>query len=247
MTNIYLFDVDGTLTPQGRAMTQEVATEFHKFAIRFPTFLATSQTYENLRDRIPTKILNACKGIYSCSGAEYSEKGTNIYRRQLLLSKILEVSCEALIKQSNFRYKMGSHIQRCPGAINVSVVGLKAEKAELLRYMIWDRALGEREKLIKIINESQLEYEAYLGNNTSICILPTDENKSAIAEDLFEKYPETKITFFGDRISEFGSDLPLAERLRKESIYHRVVSVGNHQHTKHHLKRMLSQSQQLAS
>lgn len=243
MTNIYLFDVDGTLTPRGRGITQEIATEFYKFATRFPTFMATSQTYEKLRGNIPTKILNACKGVYSCSGAEYSEQGTNIYRKRRLLSKLLEVSCEAFIKQSSFRYKMGSHIQRCPGMINVSVVGLQADQAEQLRYMIWDKALGEREKLIKLINESQLEYEAYLGSKSSICILPTDENKSAIAEDLFVKYPAAKITFFGDRISEFGSDLPLAEKLRKTSIYHRVVSVGNHQHTKHHLKRMLSHSQ----
>ncbi|MEP6244237.1 MAG: hypothetical protein ABJ086_12300, partial [Lentilitoribacter sp.] len=66
------------------------------------------------------------------------------------------------------------------------------------------------------------------------------QNKSAIVDDLIERHGTSRITFFGDRISQFGHDLPLAERLREVSIYNRVICVPNAQYTKHHIERMLT-------
>lgn len=247
MTNIFLFDVDGTLTPKGAAMTEDVAQEFEKFAAKYPTFLATSKTYQDLRMMLPAKVLKRCKGIYCSSGSEYYENGLNIYQKRHLFSGLLEASCDAFIKQSGFRYKTSRHMSKRPGMLTISVVGGKASRAERLRYMIWDRATGERRKFITMINESELKYDAFLGGSTNIEIMPNDQNKSAIADDLLERYSASRITFFGDRIGEFGHDLPLAERLREMSIYNRVISVGNYEHTKHHLKRMLSASAKVAS
>ncbi|MEP6434699.1 MAG: hypothetical protein ABJ053_13725, partial [Lentilitoribacter sp.] len=62
MTHVYLFDVDGTLTPKGSAITSEVATEFLKFTESFPSFLSTSKAYKDLRQILPGKILANCKG-----------------------------------------------------------------------------------------------------------------------------------------------------------------------------------------
>ncbi len=240
MTNVYLFDVDGTLTPKGSAITSEVATEFLKFAESFPSYLSTSKAYKDLRQILPTKIMASCRGIYSSSGSEYYENGVNIYRKEHKFSKFLKSVCEDFVRDSNFRYKAGGHFQRRPGALTISVVGMKSQRPERIRYMVWDKSVNERTRFIEHLNESGLGYDAFLSGNLNIEVLPSDQNKSAIVDDLIERHGADRITFFGDRISQFGHDLPLAERLREVSIYNRVISVPNPQHTKHHIERLLT-------
>lgn len=240
MTNVYLFDVDGTLTPKGAAISNEVANEFIKFNKSFPSFLSTSKTYQDLRQILPSKILLNCKGIYCNSGSEYYEKGANIYRKEHKFSRFLKVVCETFVNESNFRYKTSGHFQRRSGSLMISVVGMKSERAERLRYMVWDRSVNERTEFIRQLNESDLGYEAFLSGNLNIEVMPSDQNKSAIVDDLMERHGASRITFFGDRISKFGHDLPLAERLREVSIYNRVISVPSPQHTKHHMERLLA-------
>ncbi|MEP2980852.1 MAG: HAD-IIB family hydrolase [Lentilitoribacter sp.] len=240
MTHVYLFDVDGTLTPKGSPITSEVATEFLKFTENFPSFLSTSKAYKDLRQILPGKILSNCKGVYSSSGSEYYENGVNVYRKAHQFSKFLKSVCENFVEESNFRYKTSGHFQRRPGALTISVVGMKSSRPERIRYMVWDRCVNERTRFIKELNESDLGYDAFLSGNLNIEVLPSDQNKSAIVDDLIERHGTSRITFFGDRISQFGHDLPLAERLREVSIYNRVISVPNAQYTKHHIERMLT-------
>lgn len=240
MTNIYLFDVDGTLTPKGSAITKELAAEFLKFTENFPSFLSTSKTYQELRQILPNKILVNCKGIYCSSGSYYYEKGVNIYRKEHQFSNFLKSVCETFVEESNFRYKSGGHFQRRPGVLSMSVVGMNSQRPERIRYMVWDKSVEERTRFIKQLKDSNLEYDAFLSGNLNIEILPTDQNKSVIVDDLIERQGASRITFFGDRISKFGHDLPLAERLREVSIYNRVICVPSPQHTKHHIERLLT-------
>lgn len=247
MTHVFLFDVDGTLTPKGSFMSEDLAQQFQKLSKRAPTFISTSRTYDDLREQLPVRVLNMCGGVFTCSGSEYWENGSNVYRKNFIFEPILREACEKFVQASNFRHKMGFHVLRRPGKLCVSVVGLRAPMPERLRYRMWDRATSERRHFMTILNESQLAYDAYIGTNTCIEILPNDQNKSMVAEELARRYPGQTITFFADRIGQFGSDLPLAEKLLEISAQHRVISVGSDEHTKRHIERLLSGKALLAS
>ena len=68
---IYLFDVDGTLTPSRQGIDKKFAVWFSKFCERESVYLVTGSDKPKTLEQIGPVIYNRCKGVYQCSGNEY--------------------------------------------------------------------------------------------------------------------------------------------------------------------------------
>jgi len=231
MSDIYVFDVDGTLTSQGCFIEQEFSNLFYEFCAVNPTYLVSGNDYPKLRRQLPANILHKCRGIYACAGSHYFEQGNQIYNREHQFAPELIEFCQDFIAKSGYLFREGNHLEYRTGLLNISVVGREANEDQRSYYQKWNCKMREQEAFVTEINTRFDDYEAVIGGNISIDVMPTGWNKSLVMKDLLEQHPAARITFYGNRIQENGSDLPLAEALDDGTGRHKSLSVDNYKDT----------------
>lgn len=236
MQNIYLFDVDGTLTPPRMPMDKTFEIFFDGFAGSNKVVLISGSDYIKIQEQVPQHILNKCDGVYGCSGAEYFENDILVHRKEHEFPNELLELCNTFIDQSAYGLRCGTHIEERPGMLNISAVGRDANNDQRKSYHAWDMEHKERIAFVDLINKSELPYEASAGGEISIDIVPQGWNKSVVKNEILSKYPDARLTFFGDKITPNGNDLPLAEALNDTSDKHTSVAVESYEETWEYLK-----------
>ncbi len=231
MSNIFLFDVDGTLTHPRNAMNERFAEFFYGFSSANPVYLVSGSDYCKLCEQVPEYIMNNLRGVFGCSGATYHVKGIEVYARSHEFDRKLVFACENYIEDSEYVFKTGKHLEYRTGMLNISTVGRNATGNQRGIYHKWDRAAGERQRMVDEINLNFPDYEASAGGEISIDIVPAGWNKSVVKKQVLEQHPAASIHFFGDRIIDNGNDLPLAQALDDGSGLHFSYSVSNFMET----------------
>lgn len=231
MQTIYLFDVDGTLTPARQKMELNFEIFFRKFVLENPVYLISGSDYSKLQEQVPQDILDSCKGVFGCSGAQYYEKDKLVFSKDHEFSNQVKLICENFVDLSDYPVRTGTHIEKRPGMLNVSVVGRQATVEQRKRYHDWDQVIGERRRFVDQINTSKMPYEASAGGEISIDIVPTGWNKSVTKNEILSRNASASLVFFGDRICEGGNDKPLAEVLTIPDEPHSAVSVNTYLET----------------
>jgi len=236
MRKIYLFDVDGTLTPARMPMDKAFEVFFDSFVNSNKVVLISGSDYKKIQEQVQQDILNKCEGVYGCSGAEYFEKDILVFRKEHEFPKQLLQLCEGFITNSAYHQRCGTHIEERPGMLNISSVGRDATNSQRKSYHAWDMENNERIAFVDVINKSDLPYEASAGGEISIDIVPKGWNKSVVKNEILSKYPEASLVFFGDKIVPNGNDLPLAEALQDSDGKHISVPVDSYKDTWKFLK-----------
>ncbi len=214
--NIYIFDMDGTLTPARQKMSPDFAKRFVPWVKSHIAYLAAGSNYEKIVEQIPGDAVGTgFSGIYSSMGNVFHEKGKEIYRNQIMLKKELLQTLEWYRKNTAYKGKLyGNYMELRPGMLNFSVLGRNCPFAERAKYNEWDNKHHERESVVKEVNSKFPEYEASLGGKISVDIVMKGGGKEQIATKIRERHPEDKIIFIGDRTEKGGNDYALAEALR---------------------------------
>ncbi len=231
MKHIYLFDVDGTLTPPRLPMNKKFSEFFYDFVSSHDVVLISGSDYKKISEQVPKEILDICNGVYGCSGAEYYEKGTMLYSKLHQFPDELLALCNRYIDKSKYQLRCGIHIEERPGMLNISTVGRNATNEQRKSYNAWDNQSKERLAFVEKINKSSLPYEASAGGEISIDIVPSGWNKSVVKNEVLNKHPDASLIFFGDRIVEGGNDLPLAEALKTPIGLHSSHQVNSYHDT----------------
>jgi len=72
MNNVYIFDVDGTLTPSRKPMTKEFQEVFFDEWSKKNTFyLVSGSDLEKMSEQVPPHILERAAGLFCCGGNDY--------------------------------------------------------------------------------------------------------------------------------------------------------------------------------
>ena len=58
MSKVYIFDVDGTLTPSRRPMTDDFENFFFKWATRNTFYLVSGSDLDKIKEQVPDYILD---------------------------------------------------------------------------------------------------------------------------------------------------------------------------------------------
>ena len=215
MKTVYLFDVDGTLTPPRMPIDTGFLGFFYQFTKANHVYLVSGSDYGKIEEQMPDIVLDNCEGIFGCSGAQYVIKGKEIYTKNHSFPRLLNLICETFVDSSPYAKRFGNHVELRPGMLNVSVVGRNASSTARQDYFEWDQMICERRDFVDLINKSTLPYEASCGGEISIDIVPKGWNKSVVMTEVLARNPGARLAFFGDRICAGGNDLPLAEALKK--------------------------------
>ena len=216
----FLFDVDGTLTEPRQPMDFEFATWFENWIPKHDVYLISGSDLPKIQEQIPSKVLNECKGIFSCMGNELWQQDRNknlycIYKNELKISKEVETFLKSKITISDFEYKKPPHFEYRTGMLNFSVVGRGASPLLRQYYSEWDEMKRERAKISKEFNKlfnKKYDIEALAGGQISLDIQAIGKDKGQIIDHLdYENY-----VFFGDKCSKNGNDFSLYKRLEEK-------------------------------
>ena len=209
---IYVFDVDGTLTPARSTIDPDFKLQFTEFFKTQEYALVSGSDYAKLLEQVGIDILHNAKFVFACAGNSVWQKGIEIYKNEWIPSPILINRLNTLLSNSKYINRHGNHIEYRSGMINFSVVGRMAKSIDRKDYYHWDKIHNERVDICNIILKEFPELECEIGGEISVDIYPQGNNKSQVL-----KYIQNTIYFFGDGISPGKNDWKLAEVLRYPS------------------------------
>ena len=234
---LFVFDLDGTLTPPRLAMTKEFEDFFISWSKGKKCFIATGSDFKKVTEQISEDAMNAFEGIYCSMGNVLWQKGTFIYKNEFKADEKLFQMLENYRATTSYPYQLfDNYIEKRDGMINFSVLGRNCPYEERERYYQYDKEHQEREKIKNELIAQFPSYDIAIGGMISMDITPKGCGKEQVAAKLRAQFPEEKIIFFGDKTFEGGNDYSLALAVLKLG-NSSVVQVSGPDETKEVLKR----------
>lgn len=225
---VFVFDIDGTLTPPRQPINQEFESWFFNFCQKHDVYLVSGSDREKTLEQISRRIYDTCLGVYQCNGNEHWCKNrrvkTNNWKPQYELNHYLN----NLLLSSNYPVKTDNHIEKRIGMINFSTVGRSANSEQRKAYYEWDQKHQQRAAIVKELTRKFKDINASIGGQISIDIYPKGADKSQVAQELKTEYKE--ILFFGDRLAWGGNDFSIATVIELEKIG-KATQVTGWEHT----------------
>ena len=210
---IFIFDVDGTLTPSRHKITSDFLPFFLEFSQKEDVYLVTGSDRDKTIEQVTPEVYNSCKRVYNCSGSDVYEGDKNIYRDGWEISREVEMFLQDELDFSQFPIRNGNHIEKRPGGVNFSVLGRDLDPFKgRAEYVKWDKIHSERDYIARRIMYSFPDLTVALGGQTGVDIGPVGSDKSQILRDFTE---DDEVHFFGDRMESGGNDHSLGEAVKK--------------------------------
>ena len=218
---IYIFDVDGTLTPSRGTIDPTFKSFFMDFAKDNDVYLVTGSDRPKTIEQVGEDLYNSCKRVYNCSGNDVYQGDLNIAHSYWKMPEVLHEYLSVELTESKFPLRTGLHFEHRTGLVNFSIVGRNATLAERQLYVKYDTEHKEREIIAESVNKIFPNIQADVGGETGIDIFPKGSDKSQILDDVpFALQPKDNIKFFGDRCDEGGNDYPIAVLLKEDNVNH---------------------------
>ena len=203
---IYLFDVDGTLTPSRGVMDLKFKEWFLRFAEKESVVLVSGSDNTKTIEQVGQDLFNSVEYSFNCAG-------NSVYRQGQLIRSSDWQPNEELIKCLNYEllaskypHRYGNHVEIRTGMVNFSTVGRNCTVGDRLNYFSWDIKHHEREQICSRL-KAQLPHLTFeIGGEISIDIFPNGCDKSQVLEYFLDQ----EVLFFGDRMLPGGNDYSLA-------------------------------------
>lgn len=212
---LFVFDMDGTLTPARLPMTADFAARFLPWQKDHLCFIASGSDWPKVQEQLPLPVIQAFTGIYCSMG--------NLLRTQdkIIYEHVFEPEPALLEKLAWYRQHtrypgalFPNYIEKRTGMVNFSVLGRNCPYEERLHYQAWDQEHHERLQIKKELSAQFPQYDFAVGGSISMDIVPKGRGKEQIAAHLRQNYPQHRIVFFGDKTFPGGNDYELATALR---------------------------------
>ncbi len=229
MSDIFLFDVDGTLTVAKQKMDTTFQKDFLKWMTGKEVYIVSGGTFERILNQVGSDVLDKTSGVFACMGNAFLQKsdlinetGFNewrlVYKNKFTYPKNLNRRLDSIVSKSDFPVKTGRHYEERVGMINFSIVGRNADLDQRKQYEEWDAEKQERKEIVEALRGKFNTLDFVIGGAVSMDIFNKGNDKSQIIKRYFdEALQHNKIHFVGDRIPFPGNDHTLAKLLRAHS------------------------------
>lgn len=211
---LYVFDMDGTLTPARLAMTAEFAIRFHEWQKTHKSFVATGSDYAKVEEQLPPSVIKSFTGVYCSMGNVLKSNGETVYQKDFAPSEELLSLLERYRAETEYPGPLfDNYIERRIGMVNFSVLGRDCLYTERERYCAWDKVAHERLKIQAELKRAFPDLDIAVGGSISMDITPKGCGKGQVAHHLRATHPGEEIVFFGDKTFKGGNDYELAQEL----------------------------------
>ena len=153
MDKVYIFDVDGTLTPSRQKMTPKFKKFFGEWSKKNKFYLVSGSNIEKMDEQVPEEIMMSSSGLFCCGGNELWEFDPHIvnfpynqiYEKKFKIPQNLLTYLGFQIKLSDTPVMSTNHREDRGSMLNFSVVGRDCTLEERQQYFEYDKETGERE------------------------------------------------------------------------------------------------------
>lgn len=225
MRKIFLFDVDGTITPSRKPIDNLFSIKLLQVAADHDVYVVTGSDRPKTLEQIGDLLYNI-KGAFHCNGNDVWINNSHVHTNPWTISPEAKKWLERQLKFTKYHTLTGNHIEERPGMVNFSVVGRNANDSERKEYYLYDGFTNERETIATAFNKFFPELNAQVAGETGIDIQPKGADKSQIIHYIDHK--DNEVHFFGDKMDPGGNDYPLAVALNKIGGYNHKVKDWNH-------------------
>ena len=226
MDKVYIFDVDGTLTPSRQKMIPKFKKFFLEWSKNNKFYLVSGSNIEKMDEQVPEEIMMSASGLFCCGGNELWEFDPHIvnfpynqiYENKFKPPETLLTYLGFQVKISDTPVQSTNHREDRGSMLNFSVVGRDCTLEERQQYFEWDNEVGEREQIAEYIKRTWTQLDAVIGGQISIDIAPIGNDKSQILKHIKDRNIVTSkdnYIFIGDKTMEGGNDYPLAKLMDK--------------------------------
>ena len=205
---IYIFDVDGTLTPSRNPMDKDFKDFFKKFIKKKRVWLISGSDKDKTIEQVGEDIWTSVERAYQSSGNQLWVKGELKYQYEFKTEDYLKELLEMFLNKSEYPHRYGNHIEERPGALNFSIVGRDCTQEQREHYAKWDDKHQERKDFAWEIKERYPWLDAVVGGEISIDIYEKFKDKGQIVKDIRGKFE-----FFGDRLYPGGNDFAIQQEI----------------------------------
>jgi phosphomannomutase len=213
---IYIFDIDGTLTPSRNPINPVFKTFFQHFVKNNRVWLVTGSDKDKTIEQLGIDIWSSVERAYQCAGNQlYMNGGELIREHKFELPREYANLLDKFLIQSHFGIRTGNHIEKRLGLTNFSIVGRNCNQKQRDEYYKWDTEFQERKDMVECLNRMYPNIEAAIGGQISIDIYANGKNKSQILDDIHRW--NNNYEFFGDHLQPGGNDYPVLERAELEN------------------------------
>ena len=226
LKTIYLFDVDGTLTPAKSKIDQGFAKVFYNWQKSREVYIVSGGSFPRIVDQLGRKIADQMLGVFSCMGNAHYKKIPDKdgysswvlkYENKFTVEKprLFFSELERYVMNSDYHTKTGRHYEERVGMVNFSIVGRNATTKERKEYEEYDKENKEREKIVAKLSDKHSALDFVIGGAVSIDIFNKGHDKGQVVQHFADKLEDHRIVFVGDRIKFPGNDYSLAEAVRR--------------------------------
>jgi phosphomannomutase len=223
MKTIFLFDVDGTLTPAKSKIKPAFKKTFLDWCREREFYIVSGGSFERIVGQVSRPIVSEAVGVFACmANAYYKNITDNTWQLKYenkfnpTNKKKLLDALDWVVKDSAFHIKTGKHYEERTGMLNFSIVGRNANMDQRKVYEEYDAKFKERVAIVEKLSPDYPELEFVVGGAVSIDIFNTGNDKSQVITKVLHDELETKrIVFVGDRVDFPGNDYSLAKILKK--------------------------------
>ena len=213
--NIFIFDVDGTLTPSRQEMTKEFKEFFEQWSKKNKFYLVTGSDLPKLQEQMCFYDIKA-ERIFTCCGNEMWIEKEQQYRKEFKPPQDLIDFLWDKVNNSMCPIRIGNHIEDRETMLNFSVVGRDCSQEQREEYYEWDKTSNERKNIARGIKYGWPDLDAVIGGEISIDIYKKGDDKSQTFEHIKNKHTESEFIFIGDGIENKGNDYSLAKLMDNE-------------------------------
>lgn len=215
---LFLFDVDGTLTPSREKVTEEMKEFLAGLRERVRIGFVGGSDLEKQKEQLGedcTELFDYCfpeNGVtfiknnkVSSSSSYLKEVGEKEHNR--LVKEIMKILSE-LTDEENPKMR-GNFIEVRESMVNISPIGRSCTKEERKEFKELDTKIKTREKIVKILQKKFPNLTFSIGGEISIDIFPNGWDKTYALKHLMEEGIIKQIYFFGDMTAEGGNDFEI--------------------------------------
>lgn len=225
---VFVFDVDGTLTPAREPMNSEFENWFYNFCQENDVYLVSGSDRPKTLEQVGQRVYDSCLGVYQCNGNEHWYRNRRVKSSAWKPSYELNHYLQNKVHHSKYPFKTDKHIELRTGMINFSTVGRAANHKQRAAYYEWDNKHKEREHIVDEVNRKFKDLYASIGGQISVDIYPKGLDKSQVTTDLKDIYQN--IYFFGDKTEHGGNDFSIALVINLGNLG-KAFQVNDWQHT----------------
>ncbi|ELQ76895.1 Phosphomannomutase [Trachipleistophora hominis] len=215
---VFLFDVDGTLTPSRKKIKPDMLQFLQELRTQVYIAFVGGSNLEKQQEQV-------CPEILTLFDFSFPENGLSYYRGTELVSKrcikdflgeeILQNFvnfCLHYLSTIKLPVKRGLFIEMRDSMVNVSPVGRTCNDEERQQFFEYDKQHKIRENMVQVLKKEFGKYDMHfcIGGQISIDCFPKGWDKRYCLQHL-EGEGIKNVYFFGDMVHEGGNDYEIFE------------------------------------